>query len=513
LIALFWVYLTTALVGLRLDAISGFATLVWFPTGIAIAVLVLSGYRFWPAVTLGAFLANWVNGASIPVALGISFGNTLEAIVAVYLFRDVLHLRPALSGLTDVLMFIFVIIPVSTVISASIGVFSLWRGGVLTGYQEVTQTWAVWWIGDFLSALVISPVILTHKNGPTGSFSWKRRLEIIILAILICILGFTIFLSLFGLGVQNPSLTYLVFPPIIWISLRFGLAEITQVTFAFSALAVLGAIFGIGPFAPGDLSSNLLLLNSFIGIIATTSLLLSSVIQERRELELKKDDFLSMASHELKTPLTSLKLFTEILSRKFKKERDRESIEYLQRMEEQIDRVTHLINDLLRLAKIQSPNPQSAKETFPLDSLIFQIIQTMQVVAPEYRFINKGKVRHLIYGDREQLEQVLFNLISNAVKYSVQNKKIVITTKKDNKRIIISVKDFGIGISEKEKGRVFERFYRTSAGSFLASGLGIGLYMSKDIVESHKGDIWFESKEGKGSTFHVSLPAVTASIK
>ena len=158
IIILFGFYFGTAWAGLKLNAVSGFATLVWPPTGIALTALLLFGYRLWPGIFLGALLINWQTGAPFLVAFGIGIGNTLEPVIGAYLLKSI-KFNNSIEKLANVLWFIFFAALVSTLISATIGVGSLWLGGVISS-TAIAATWIAWWIGDVLGNLIVASFLL-----------------------------------------------------------------------------------------------------------------------------------------------------------------------------------------------------------------------------------------------------------------------------------------------------------------------------------------------------------------
>src|SRR5918992_5374671 len=157
------IYVAAAQLGLRLDAVAGFATLVWPATGISLAALVLFGYRLWPGVFLGAFVGNLLAGAPIFVALGIGVGNTLEAIVGTYALRRVRGFRPSLDRVRDVVALIVLAAGLSTMVSATIGVASLYLGGVVP-MADAWKAWRAWWLGDLIADLVVAPALLVFGS-------------------------------------------------------------------------------------------------------------------------------------------------------------------------------------------------------------------------------------------------------------------------------------------------------------------------------------------------------------
>jgi len=230
-------------------------------------------------------------------------------------------------------------------------------------------------------------------------------------------------------------------------------------------------------------------------------------ITERARLERYKDEFISMASHELKTPVTSLKGFTHILQRRLTKQGDEQGLHYLARMDAQLNRLTSLISDLLDLSRIQLGKLVLRVEPFDLDALINETVENIQAVTSTHRLLVEGRTGIQMLGDKDRLGQVVINLLTNAIKYSPGAGTVLVQLSQDSEQAIVSVQDFGIGIDESHHERLFERFYRvTDPEEKTYPGLGIGLSISRDIVERHHGRIWVKSSKGKGSTFFVALP-------
>ncbi|HEX6109320.1 MAG TPA: HAMP domain-containing sensor histidine kinase [Ktedonobacteraceae bacterium] len=298
-----------------------------------------------------------------------------------------------------------------------------------------------------------------------------------------------------------------MFPPLIWASLRFGPRGAISAIFALSILAIVGTIRSLGPFSIGRLSENLLLLQSFMEIIAITSMILAAVMAERRDLEQRKDEFISMAGHELKTPLTSLQGYTELLHMKFAQQGNQEALLYLSKMATQIDKLSKLIADLLDISKIQAGKVAFAEEAVDLDALVHEVVEHLQQTTSQHQISIEGRAQREIVGDKERLGQVLINLITNAIRYSPRAERIIVHLTHTPDTLTVSVQDFGIGIPKAHQVKVFERFYRVySDQDRTYPGLGIGLYIAHQIIERHGGKMWVESVEGQGSTFSFSLP-------
>lgn len=277
--------------------------------------------------------------------------------------------------------------------------------------------------------------------------------------------------------------------------------------FALTILAIVGTIQALASFLPGRLSMSLLLLQSFMGIIAVTSMILAAFMAERRELEQRKDEFISMVSHELKTPLTTIQGYTELLHGRFAQQGNQEALLYISKMAAQIGKLSKLIADLLDISKIQAGKLAFAKETVDIDLLVREVVEDLQHTTSQHQISIEGIAQREIAGDRERLGQVLINLITNAMKFSPRAERIAVHLSHTHDTLTVSVQDFGIGIPKAHQQMVFERFYRVySDQDKTYPGLGIGLYIAHQIIERHRGKMWVESVEGQGSTFSFSLP-------
>jgi two-component system CheB/CheR fusion protein len=241
---------------------------------------------------------------------------------------------------------------------------------------------------------------------------------------------------------------------------------------------------------------------TFIGYIGTCI-----DINDRIDLERQKDDFMGIASHELKTPVTSIKAYAQILQEKFRKANDTASASMLGRLDMQIDKLTNLINTLLDVARIQSGQMDYDQEFFDINTFIQEIKEDIQEAYPEHQIIITLNAKGEVFADRARIGQVLNNLISNAVKYSPDSNKIVIETELTKGEFIFSVRDYGLGVPIDQQDKIFQRFYRVSESSGnRVAGLGLGLFISSQIVKQQGGKIWLESQPGKGSQFSFSLP-------
>jgi PAS domain S-box-containing protein len=234
---------------------------------------------------------------------------------------------------------------------------------------------------------------------------------------------------------------------------------------------------------------------------------LQKEIAERKKLEKQKDEFIGMASHELKTPVTSIKAYTQVLQARFKKAENIKASELLSKMDAQLNKLSNLIADLLDVTKMQGGKLQFHESFFDLNELIEEIVEEMQRTTTKHTIVKETTTSKSLWGDRERIGQVIINFITNAIKYSPYSDRIIVKTELDTESMIIRVVDFGVGIPKEAQEKVFERFFRVGGRKLETyPGLGLGLYISSEIVKRHKGRIWVESESDKGSIFSFTLP-------
>jgi PAS domain S-box-containing protein len=226
---------------------------------------------------------------------------------------------------------------------------------------------------------------------------------------------------------------------------------------------------------------------------------------EIRALNAKKDEFMSIASHELKTPVTSIKLYNQLLDRHTI---DDSSKLFIQKSAQQLSKLERLIGDLLDVSKINTGHLQYRFEPVNLEHIIYETIDSLRQEGSKHELELHSIGSAIIQGDKIRIEQVIYNLASNAIKYSPGGKKVQIALTIQNNNAVVSVKDEGIGISSEEAEKIFDRFYRVNDATKIFSGLGLGLFIATQIVEAHNGKLWVKSELGKGSTFYFSIPLV-----
>lgn len=231
----------------------------------------------------------------------------------------------------------------------------------------------------------------------------------------------------------------------------------------------------------------------------------STDIQEMKEHDQQKDDFISIASHEMKTPLTTAKGYLELLQMLLTEE-NKTAFLYVNKANQAVKRLHGLVAELLDSSKIQNGQLHYNISTFDFNKMIDETIESMQHTTENHQLQKNGYITQLVTGDKERLQQVLINLISNAIKYSPNANKVLIKVKEQPDKIQVSIQDFGIGMSGQHVDKIFNRYYRVKEHAIHFQGLGIGLYLSSNIIQRHAGKMWADSKSRKGSTFYFTIP-------
>jgi PAS domain S-box-containing protein len=276
------VYYGAAMLGLHYASIGQSISLVWPPTGISIAALTMLGLPYWPAIALGAFLANAMTPVSLGTAAAIAIGNTLEALVAAYLIRRTAGPRPQLDESRDLKSFLLMAVPLGALCSALIGSLSLWFSGSLA-IADLTLALLIWWTGDLLGGLVVAPILFAWTRSPDSPHLHRRLAEVLLLCI-----G-TVVAGEIGLGgvlkgsvVAQVEYPYLLFPFVVWAALRFGARGASLMTFAVAAIAVGHTVAGASPFVSATSTRTLLGVSSYLVAVAVTGLALAAAVRWER---------------------------------------------------------------------------------------------------------------------------------------------------------------------------------------------------------------------------------------
>lgn len=229
-------------------------------------------------------------------------------------------------------------------------------------------------------------------------------------------------------------------------------------------------------------------------------------ITEIRASENRKDDFLSVSSHELKTPLTTIKGYNQTILRLLPADINPKIPMMVNKSGKQIDRLQNIITSLLEMSRIQSGKLVLDADSIDMNILIKEMLEEAQEGNPEHTLTFEGHTNHTIPGDESQISQVLQNLITNAIKYSPGSRKIKLMLTEVSNYIKVSITDYGFGISQEDQKMIFDRFFRVSTIQKHFPGMGIGLYICAQIIKQHGGTLWVDSEPGKGATFSFTLP-------
>jgi signal transduction histidine kinase len=498
-------YVVAGRMGLALAVVHPSATAVWAPTGIALAALLILGPRFWPAIFIGAFAVNMITGSSIAVSLGIASGNTLEGLAGAALVRRFAGGKNAFERAGNIFRY-SVFVAIATTISATIGVLSLAAAGSVPG-RDFLPVAMTWWLGDLSGALVVAPVLILWSTHRKLSWTGAQRREAAAIVISILVIGVLLFGGESSIAVRHLPLQFLCVPVLLWPAFRFGLRETATACLLLSAMAAWGTALGLGPFAWLSPRESLPMLQGFMDVTSVTTLVVAVLVAERAEAARVRDEFLSIAGHELRTPLSALVLQIESLSRGIGDGAPVEKLrERLLPIRRSTQRLTALIDEVLNVNRITSGSLSVRLLPVELSGFIrdatrrfFEHLdvspETAELRAPEPVWC---------WSDPERLEYVFNNLLSNAVKYGL-GKPVEIIVGRSNGFATVSVRDHGEGISLEDQKRIFERFERAAARNGV-SGFGLGLWIARQTAEALGGKIRLESRPGEGSTFSVDLP-------
>ena len=229
-------------------------------------------------------------------------------------------------------------------------------------------------------------------------------------------------------------------------------------------------------------------------------------IEFRKKAERKKDEFISIASHELKTPLTSVKGYVQLLERSIDKGDIPTVKKHLQKAQLQLDKLNDLIADLLDISKIESGKLKFNKKYFDINLLLDSIIEIIHQSNPDFTITRTGVISDQVFADEMRIEQVIVNFLTNAIKYAPGTSDVHINIAQEGDRVTVAVKDFGIGIHPDQQASVFDKFYRVEETAIHFQGLGIGLYISAEIIRRHGGTVGVNSVFGEGSEFYFNIP-------
>ena len=518
------VYFVTGYLSLKLAFLNASASPVWPPAGIALAALLLLGYRAWPAVFIGAFLVNATTAGNIPTSLCIAIGNTLEALCGAWLVNRFAGGTRAFDRAQDVFKFAFAVM-ISTLLSPTIGVTSLALSG-FADWAHYGAIWLTWWLGDTTGDLVIAPLIILWGIAPRGRWTRNEAVEVILLFILLALLGETVFGGWFPISAKNYPISFICGPIVIWTAFRFTQRETATGLFILSAIAIWGTLRGFGPFIMETQNQSLVILQTSTAVLTITAMALAAAMAERRRAEealeqqkatveaanRTKENFLAMLSHELRTPLTPVMAALDTLETDLpQSEESKASLAMIRR---NVELESQLIDDLLDLTRIAKDKLQLKFEPIDAHKCIANVVEICATEAAARRLRVNIELRagaHHVSADAAKFQQIIWNLWKNAIKFTAEDGDITISTSNPApQNLTICVRDTGIGIEHDLMERMFNPFEQGDR-SFQrrVGGLGLGLAISKSLAEAHNALLTARSEgPGLGSTFTLIMNTV-----
>src|SRR2546426_11208927 len=278
------VYFAAGKLGVRLAFEHASATAVWPPTGIALAAMLLYGYRVWPAIFVGAYLVNATTVGSVWTSLGIAAGNTLEGLLGVWLVRRWASGRDVFARAWDIFKFVALAGLFSTTVSATVGVTSLATAGYAS-WERFGAIWLTWWLGDVAGALVVTPVLVLWGTDRSMRFTRAKAFELALVLAAVVLAGIIVFDRLGFAGASNYPLEFLCIPPLVYAAFRFGQREAATCVALLAGLAIVGTLAGHGPFARDSQNESLLLLQAFMMTLTIVTLPLAAIVREHARSE------------------------------------------------------------------------------------------------------------------------------------------------------------------------------------------------------------------------------------
>jgi signal transduction histidine kinase len=528
LVAIGAIYFALAKGGLALASIHPSATPIWPPTGFALAAVLLWGYRAWPAIFIAAVIANATTAGSIATAIAIATGNTLEAVVGVYLINRWSKGWNTFSTPNSVARFALICFVIAAPISASIGLASL----ATAGYTERTNfasAWVTWWLGDVTGALVIAPVIVLWASSRYRAFNRSEFLETIGVLATAAAVGLIAFSPLIEQTPSRDPLGFLAILPLLWAALRRGPRDTATVALVLAGTTIWGTLTGGGPFTTADLNVSFMLVLMFLISITVPSLLLSADVEVRQkaedrlrgaqiELERKvaertqelqlanaaRSRFFAMASHDLRQPLHALGLFVAQLRMPLESAESAKTIERIDATRKEMDEMFTALLDISRLDAGILP-PKIAE--FPIARLLQKLETTFEQATREKGLrLRVRRSAAWVRSDPLLLERILLNLVSNAARYTLRG-GIVVGCRRRGEMLRIEVWDSGPGIPEDQKQSIFAEFFQLPAqerNRYGGLGLGLAIVERLRLLLDHQIDV--TSAVGRGSRFAILVP-------
>lgn len=518
-------YLVAGKLGLMLGLVNASASPVWAPTGIALAAVLLLGYRVWPSIFVGAFLVNLTTAGTVLTSLGIAGGNTLEALLGAALVNQFAGGRNAFERPGDTFRFALLAGLLSTALSAFLGVTNLALAG-LARWDDYRSIWLTWWLGDMAGAVIIAPVLVLWFGQPGVQWSRASKLEIGTLLVALLAVGVLVFRApLLALGLDSHPLKFLCMPLLAWAAIRFD-QRITAVAILELAAIAVWALLSAGATADRlQLNESLVLVQVFTSVAAVTTLALAAVVSERRRIdaavratshELREamtelEAFSHSLTHDLRSPVGAVLNYSEVLAHDHGSQLGDEGLRLVRRIRASAEGAARLLDQLTQYA--WAGREGSERRNLDMTSLAREVYAEIVVggedvsgIQFELKPLPPGR------GSRELVRCVFRNLLSNAVKYTRDQwpRRIQVAGVAGTAENTYSVTDNGMGFDPAHGDVLFEPFHRLPAAHDF-EGTGLGLAIVARIVRRQHGRVWAESDGAHGARFSFTLPSGGAS--
>ena len=497
---------------------------VLMPVGVGLAAVYLGGYRMWLPIACAWFLALLTSTAQPPLLFvaAATVAYPLQAVIGGYILRRFNFLGTL--GRTRCSLILIAVALVTPVIAPGITTSAQWLSGTLS--TTVWTTWSRAWAGGVLSIMVFTPLITTWFRSYNQKKNWRELAES---ATALSFLAVAVYVTFWTKLAQGNAFVvlYALFSILFWIGLRLRPRMTTVALFLVAAFGMAGTI--IAHPGPNPLNASLLSGELFIILIAPVFFILASLVEERRvsvqeaqnkaqELESAnrrlsqedrtKNDFLAILAHELRNPLAPVVSSLELIKTKAQERHLPDFVELVEAANAHNKTLPSLLDDLLDISRITRKKFKLKKESFELRSIVETALRTVDALYKSKNHIlsvSIPKENVHVEADPLRLEQILVNLLNNAATYTPPRGYVELSVAYDKEKgIRLSVKDNGIGLEPHMLDKIFEPYVQYADGS---SGLGIGLSLTKHLVELHGGEIWAESEgPGKGSAFVAVLP-------
>ena len=518
------IYFVVGKFGLMLASLHASASPVWPSTGIALAAILVLGYRVWPGIFIGAFLVNVTTAGDVATSLAIATGNTLEALAGAWLVIRFARGKNFCDRPQDVFKFALVA-ATSTIISPLFGVTSLAFAG-FADWTHYGAIWLTWWLGDVTGDLVFAPLVVLWSVGLQQGWSKKEATEVGVLFLLLVLLSGVVFAGWLEMSSRNYPITFICGPIVIWTAFRFRPLETATGIFILSAIAVWGTLHGFGPFVRETENQSLIALQLWIAVLTITAMALSAGMAERRRIEQElqqqksvvetanrtKDHFLAMLSHELRTPLTPVISALDSLETEPTQTEDAKAS--LAMIRRNIELETQLIDDLLDFTRIARDKMQLRFASIDAHQAVSNVVEICRAESRSKRLqvhVNLRANQHHVTADSAKFQQIIWNLLKNAIKFTPEGGDITISSDNPSESVFtVSVHDTGIGLEPEVMQRIFDPFEQGNRSfEHRVGGLGLGLAISKSLAQAHGGTLTAQSDgSNRGSTFTLSMQAL-----